>query len=402
MLGTGLAQVIPFLATPVLTRLYSQEDFASYTSFFAIATILAVAAGGRYFLAIVLPRDREDALRLYGLSIYLTLFYALFLAVVFQVLYWSGINQAPEIIYYVPLYVLFYGIWISALNFSIREKKFLKNAISKLYQAGGYILTAIFIGLTTASLYGLVLAKTIGTLVSGVYLGRNLLNQRLSFPWKDLKKVALQYIDYPKYSIAPAFLNTLSAQALILFLTQFYSNADLGFYGLTYMVLSAPLGLIGTSYRDVFYQKITEQINEGLYRQALVFFRKSAVFLFAVGLIIALILFFLGPQLFGFVFGEDWIRSGEFAGILSFSFMVKLVASPMSSIFNAAHKIKAASLWQTLYFLSTFTTLFIGSYFLELQIVPLLYLYLVHEFILYTIYFVMEYRIALNLSRGKA
>ena len=399
MLGTGLAQAIPFLATPVLTRLYSQDDFARYTSFFAIATILAVVAGGRYFLAIVLPSDREDALRLYSLSIYLTLLYALFLALLFQGLYWSGINRTTEIIYFVPLYVLFYGVWNSAINVSIREKKFLKNAISKLYQAGAYIFTAIVLGWTTVSLYGLVLAKTIGTFASAVYLTRNISKLKLRVPWKDLKKVALDYIDYPKYSIAPAFLNTLTAQALILFLTKFYSNEDLGFYGLTYLVLSAPLGLIGTSYRDVFYQKITELINEGLYVQALVFFKKSAAFLFAVGLTIALILFFFGPYLFGLVFGDNWIRSGEFAGILSFSFMVKLVASPLSSIFNAAHKIKVASTWQIFYFLSTFTTLGIGSYFLEFTIIPLLYLYLVHEFIIYAIYFVMEYRIATNLSR---
>lgn len=399
MIGTGLAQVLPFLVTPILTRLYTQDDFARFTTFFAIASILSVAAGGRYFLALVLPKERQEAHVLFGLSIYLTLIYVLLLACVLQVIYWSGYNQTIELIYFVPLYVLFYGIWISAINLSIREKRFLANAYSKVYQAGGYVLSAILFGLGGFTSIGLVLAKTLGAMGSAIYLMRMVLVRNIfNADWEKYRQVAIKYIDYPKYSLVPAVLNTLSAQALILFLAKFYSSQDLGHFGLTFMVLSAPLGLIGISYRDVFYQRIAELVQNGRMPESFYFFKRSARFLFTLGAIIAGILLFLGPFLFGLIFGDEWTRSGEFASILALSLLVKLVASPLSAVFNAANKIRIASYWQTAYFLTTFVTLGIGAWVLKLEIFDLLYLYLVHEVLLYSIYFILEFRIVQGLQ----
>ena len=73
MLGTGLAPNFTFCATPILTRLYTEQDFALYTSFFAVASIFAVAVGGKYHLAIVLPKAERNASKLFILSIYMTL-----------------------------------------------------------------------------------------------------------------------------------------------------------------------------------------------------------------------------------------------------------------------------------------------------------------------------------------
>ena len=72
-MGTGIAQVLPFLATPLLTRLFKEEEFALYTSFFAIASIFAVAVGGKYQMAIVLPKKDSDANKLLTLSVYITI-----------------------------------------------------------------------------------------------------------------------------------------------------------------------------------------------------------------------------------------------------------------------------------------------------------------------------------------
>ena len=401
MIGTGLAQALPFLATPILTRLYTQDDFARYTTFFAVASILAVAAGGRYFLAVVLPKKEEDAIRLYNLSIYVSIIYALVLALVFQVLYWTDVNRSEEIVYFVPLYVLFSGLWMSLIHISVRDKSFRINALAKIFQASGYIATAIALGLTRISALGLVIAKTAGIFGSALYLFNRLRVRGFTWRWQAYKEVALRYIDFPKYNVGPALLNTLTAQAFILVLTEFYSTEDLGYYGLTFMVLSAPLGLIGTSYKDVFYQRITELINQERFKESLMFFRRSAAFLFALGFLIAIVLYFFGPKLFGIVFGSDWTRSGEFAAILSFSFMVKLVASPLSSVFYAADKIRVASVWQILYFISTFTTLGIGVYSLQFDIIQLLYLYLAHEIVLYAIYFGLQYRMISRLRTVK-
>lgn len=392
ILGTGMAQVLPFLAMPLLSRLFAEEDFALYTSFFAVASIFAVAVGGKYHMAIVLPKTEEDAQKIFTLSVYLTLAYALAIALLLPFFHRFFPETLSKVLYYVPLYVLFFGIWTAYINVSIRQKTFTANAIAKVLQAIGYITVAIGLGFSKAMAFGLVIAKIVGTVVSWLFLSKK---SPISFQWVSLgilKEVARTYIDYPKYGIWPSFLNTISLQAMVLILTKFYTTIDLGHFGFTFMILSAPLALIGTSYKDVFYQKIASLMNENRYKEALSFFKKSALALFVMGIPICLILFFFGEPLFGFVFGDKWSRSGAFAAILAFSFVVKLVVSPLSAIFNATNTLRIASKWQVLYFISTFVTLGYCAAILKLQVEQLLVVYVIHEIILYGIYFVMQYR----------
>ncbi|MCL6274275.1 oligosaccharide flippase family protein [Muricauda sp. 2012CJ35-5] len=392
ILGTGIAQALPFLATPILTRIYSEEDFALYTSFFAIASIFAVAVGGKYHLAIVLPKNNDDAKKVFVLSVYLSIVHAILTAAILPLVSNFFPENLEDVLKYVPIYILFFGTWSAYINMSIRYKRFKNNALAKVVQALGYILTAIGIGISKSLEFGLVIAKISGTIISWIFLKSKTDSKFNWFAVKDLKGTAKSYIDYPKFGIWPSLLNTITLQALVLILTKYYSQEDLGFYGLTFMALSAPLTLIGASFKDVFYQKTASMITEGRIKALQLFFRKSAAALFILGIPICLILYFFGESLFGFVFGAKWERSGEFASILAFSFTVKLVVSPLSSIFNVTNKLKTAAKWQVLYFVSTFGTLFYCASILQSSIIDLLIIYVIHEIILYSTYLIIQLR----------
>ena len=392
ILGTGIAQAIPFLATPVLTRLYTESDFAAYTSFFAIATIFAVAVGGKYQMAIVLPKSNKEAMRLFALSLYITFAYALVLALLFLAFYDQINFNIGTLIYLVPVYVLFFGIWSAFINLSIRDKTFKTNAIAKVLQSAAYIITAIGLGLAKIALYGLVMAKIAGTLSSWLYLYKKAMVKAVAIPFRKLKTVARKYRDYPKYGVWPAFLNTVSSQALILILTRFYTTEDLGHFGLTYMVLSAPLTLIGTSFKDVFYQRIASLVSNEKHKDALSFFRKSTWSLLLMGIPICAILYFFGELIFGFVFGDRWSRSGLFASILALSFLAKLVVSPLSSVFNATNRLKVAMVWQVIYFITTFLTLGLCATVFNFDVEELFYAFVIHEIVLYGLYYAIQYR----------
>ena len=46
--ATGLAQVVQLIATPVLTRIFTPEEFSVYQLFYSAAAIVAVIATLRY------------------------------------------------------------------------------------------------------------------------------------------------------------------------------------------------------------------------------------------------------------------------------------------------------------------------------------------------------------------
>ena len=56
MTGTTLAQAIPILLSPALTRLYSPESFGALGAYIAASAILIVIATGKYENALLIQK----------------------------------------------------------------------------------------------------------------------------------------------------------------------------------------------------------------------------------------------------------------------------------------------------------------------------------------------------------
>lgn len=66
--GVSIGQAIPLLISPILTRIYSPEDFGILALFLSIATLISVISSGRYEQAIMLPDTDEEAMHLTVIS----------------------------------------------------------------------------------------------------------------------------------------------------------------------------------------------------------------------------------------------------------------------------------------------------------------------------------------------
>ena len=56
-----LAQVVGLLIYPLLTRLYSQDDFGLLSLFVSMGGVLALVSTAEYQYSIVLPKDEKTA-----------------------------------------------------------------------------------------------------------------------------------------------------------------------------------------------------------------------------------------------------------------------------------------------------------------------------------------------------
>jgi O-antigen/teichoic acid export membrane protein len=73
MTGTTIAQAIPIAISPILTRLYSPDDFGIFALYMSITSITGVVSTGRYELAVMLPKKDEDAMNIAVLSVFIAL-----------------------------------------------------------------------------------------------------------------------------------------------------------------------------------------------------------------------------------------------------------------------------------------------------------------------------------------
>ena len=67
--GTAVAQAIPLALSPILTRLYTPDDFGILAIYMSIASLGTVVVSLKYDLAIIIPEKDEDSANITILSI---------------------------------------------------------------------------------------------------------------------------------------------------------------------------------------------------------------------------------------------------------------------------------------------------------------------------------------------
>lgn len=380
MTGTTAAQIVPFLLSPVLTRLYSPDDFGVLALFFSICSVLSVVAAGRYELSIVIPKKDDEAANIVVLSIVISVVFSLFLLLISAV-FNSGISQllGNESIsfwlYFVPLVVFMMSLYNILRYFSIRIRDFKSVAVTRAVKssAGSFFkLLFGFIGFTSG---GLVTGEIVSQFFGNTSLVRNVYRRKELFAGVNRAKMAAEaekYSDFPKFSLPGALSNSLSLNLNSFFLTSLFSLAVLGQYALVNKAVSVPLTLLGSSVSDAYFQRAAQERNEtGTAKNA---FIQSAKYLALIAVPVFFALFFFGEELFAFVFGESWRIAGNYARILSFLVAVRLVAVPLSVTMSTFEKQKT-SLMLTLLQLVLMVAVFVVANVFSFEMKEFLMLY---------------------------
>jgi O-antigen/teichoic acid export membrane protein len=379
MTGTTIAQAIPIAISPILTRIYTPEDFGVFALFIAITAIFGSIANGRYELAIMLPKKDEDAINIFALGFIIVTSLSLFLLllVVFFNSYFTKLLGNDEIsfwLYFVPLTVFFTGLWNILNYFNNRKKQYkdlrnatiLKSIVSAIIQ--------LSIGFVKQGPTGLITATIIPQFLANTRLLKNIFKDKLLVSKISKVKVialAKRYKDFPKFSMWAGLLNSLSLNLTNILMSTFYSVATLGFYSLVQRVLGMPTSLIGGSIGQVFFQQATKEKQKT--GKAINTFNSTVKKLLIIGLPSFGILFFIVEDLFAFVFGEEWRIAGVYAQIVVPLFFIRFIIGTISIMNMVFLKNKNGLIFQFCLLLVSLLSLMFSAQF-NLEFTTFLYM----------------------------
>lgn len=346
--GTTIAQALPILLSPVFSRIFTPDDFGMFALFISIASAFAVVAGGRYEGAVMLPRSDREAANLVDLALRITVFISIGLAlllVVSEVFIWDHFTIAPDMrtwLLILPLFVFLYGITQTLTNWFVRRKQFRKVATARVIQSIGTNGGMVALGFMGLAGWGIFWSNLIGLTLLAVFLLAG-----FAGPYRKLqvhvtpnrrKKFAAKYRDFPLANGWQALIDMFQMNGIIYLIFAFFSSAVTGLYSFAYRILMAPMNFVGASIAQVFYQKASEAWFQGQDIRPLI--RKTMTFsaLLIAPVLLALVL--AGPQIFAFVFGEEWRVAGEYSRILAPWFCLDFVRAPISQVPMIAGKIR--------------------------------------------------------------
>lgn len=368
MTGTTIAQAIPIAITPILTRMYSPEDFGVLALFVAITAIMGSVANGRYELAIMLPTEDDDAINIaaMGLLIATVLSVVLFFPAIFlnDYIIEKLDNQFIGFwLYFVPPVVWLLGLY-NILNYLNNRKKSYKDmAKATVYKSVAQAAVQLGIGAVKATASGLISGQIVSNLVANTRLALNVKRQyKLSkISWLEMKRLAKRYIDFPKYSMWATLSNTLSYQLLNMLITVFYSVATLGFYSLAQRILGMPSSLVGDSIGRVYFQQATVEKNKT--GKAVKIFKSTTKKLMVLSCAFFIPLYFVLPLVFAIAFGEEWRIAGEYSQLILPIFIFRFVSAALSNTNNIFEKQGLALTWQIGLLILSMATLFVSGYY---------------------------------------
>ena len=335
MSGTVLAQAIPIAITPLLSRIYTEEDFGLLAIYISIATVVSVIATGRYEMAILLPKQDEDAINVAALSMVIVSFFTLisFLIVFFFNTWITEMLKTPEIsfwLYFVPISIFFLGLFNVLSYFNNRLKTYKDIAQATVYKAVVQSFVQLSVGYLKVGATGLISGNILSNFVANLRLLKNVLSHKRlihSISLAGMKDMAKRYRNFPKFSTWAILANSLSVHLINLIITPLYNAATLGFYYMVQRILGLPIALVSNSVSQVFLQEASkEKRDTGKSTKS---FLKTLKKMLLVGIPSFTILYFIIEFVFVFFLGENWAIAGTYAQILVPFFFVKFVSSPM-------------------------------------------------------------------------
>ena len=340
------SQFIGIFLTPIITRLYSPEAFALQNIFGSTVMIIAVFSTMGYHNSIILPKSDDEAFIMFYLCILSTIIISTFVFIIVLI----GQNiivqkfQYPGIKLYIwlaPIIVFLHGMYQSLRFWNTRLKLFGRISASRVIDTisnKGFILFAGLSGFTSGGslIFGNIFASFLKNIILANKLwGKNNYIIKNKINRESLTIGLIRYRKFPIYSIWSEFLSRVPAFIIVFLILYFFNKKLVGYYSLSLMVLSMPTILIVSSIMEAFSPRAALAKYENKHSELLLMVNERV---FSLSIFPFIILGIFGDDLFGFVFGSNWIMAGVIAQILVFRVFCEIIFTPALSLTNIVEK----------------------------------------------------------------
>lgn len=353
--GTIIAQIIPFIVLPVLSRLYAPDTFA----------LLGLMLMGAYFTASLSTWNLDQAIvlapniqRARGIAT-LTALSALLFAVVYELVLLAcfmplanrfSLGAAAPWMFVVPLN-LFAASFASIANYWLlrQGKPALQSSIKLAHALINAVLSCVLGWM--ALRYGLLLAFALAVISSAMWGLWACWRYELRFislhHWRYLLNLLAAYRDFPLFGAIPTALNNLAVMVPLMIIAASYPLTTTGHFSVTRNLLSGGLILVALCVSQVMLKHLQERMGAG--QPLWPFFRLVLAGLVGLGVSGGLALYVLGPLIFSIYLGNQWADSGNILRILAVSLPFVLTGASLASTLVAIDRLRLMALWQGFY-----------------------------------------------------
>jgi O-antigen/teichoic acid export membrane protein len=341
--GTTVAQLIPLLAVPVIARSYETEEFGIFGLFLATTAILSTFANLKYETAILVAATQREARAILEFCVVVNLvlgtLIALALTVSADIPFVERFDAPPIYILLVPLFFIFSGIFQAFVTAALAMENFTLVARSRIISAASTSGISMIAALAHPTAGALMLASIIGPLAGIMSLCSTMRLREvcaLDFRLSCLVLVGRKYWRFAVFTSPADLMNALASNLPTFFIGALYGNAVAGAYVLAQRIFGTPLMLIGSSFSDIYRQKVGKLATRGVSYWSITI-RMTTLLTIIGGCILIAILKF-GDEVSRTVLSDRWNLVGDILRIIVVVYVVRFVVSPITYTYYLANR----------------------------------------------------------------
>lgn len=365
MTSTFISAVIPILFAPVMSRIFESGDYGVLGLYMGITGLIGVLASSHYMQAIMIPREEEEASRIFWFAIFFCGGVSLLaLVVIVTLALFTGVFSSTAVgnwIFLAPLSVLLNGLTAIMLTWANRIQQYKTLAANRIYQAVLTIAVQISLGLLvhneTGLLAGLIAGQLCSVLLLLLFFRKTSNTGVKPLQVQHFRQTAGKYRNFLFYTTPSEFINALINQLPVFLLQRFGGISYVGSYNFTQRLLGIPQQFLSSAIVEVFRQKASAHYSE--HGNCSAVFNKTFRVLTLLAIIPFTAIAIFAQPLFAIIFGEEWREAGLFAQYLSILFFFRFIVSPLTYVYIVAGRLREDLVLHILFLILTVASFYI-------------------------------------------
>lgn len=336
--GQVFAGMVPIFTAPILGRLYTPSEYGVLGSYMAISTVFSGIGNWQFSQAVIVEKRENKAIVLLVVCVFaLLLSTALSLAVGIGLFFFQTSTPFAVRVWFLflPLSTFIAGVNRTLNSHANRRNQYRWMAIARVTSITVSVIFAISMGFASFGITGLFTAYFSSQFILVaiyIWLFFQSPKHRTRITRKRLMSLARKHRNFAFFSTPAAFVGNVSLQLPIYAMGMQGALGMIGLFSRASQLLGMPLTLVGTSIGQVFQQRAAAEYSKDGNCKSI--YLKTFLTLAIAGLFPAIVLAFFAPQLFALFLGAKWFAAGGFARVLAPMLYLRLVSSPLSSVFS--------------------------------------------------------------------
>jgi len=353
--GTAVGQAASLLFAPILTRLYTPDEFGYLSVYTAALTMLAVVAALGFELAIPIAANEEELANLTAISTTTVVVMTALLGVAMWLVpdamletLWLGELASHR--YLLPVGFACLGGYFVMVAVATRAAAFREIAATRVSQGLTGPLAQIAFALLDFGKQGLAIGFVIGQSSGTFLLFSRVVLQRAgllaAISWRGVAATMRRYARFPLLASWSRLLDMAgSGTILFVLFSACYAPEIAGFMFLTERVISRPLLIVSTSLLQVFTGEAGQAVQHDPARLKRRFWQViprqlafSAAWIAVANL--------AADWMFPVLFGPQWVAAIPYLHALSAAYLALAVLHPVSTALQIMERQVLAAFWQ--------------------------------------------------------